>query len=102
MRLGLSAEMIPSNSVTIPIPRPNHDVGLLIPNRSMALRRSLSSHRPPANLTRRLVMRYIGVDLHKTNFVVCFLSEDDRAQTETFPLNGQGLARFKRRLRPDD
>ena len=47
-------------------------------------------------------MRYIGVDLHKTNFVVGFLSEDDRAQTETFPLNGQGLARFKRRLHPDD
>jgi transposase len=47
-------------------------------------------------------MRYIGVDLHKTNFVVCFLSADDRAQTETFLLNAQGLSRFKRRLRPDD
>jgi transposase len=47
-------------------------------------------------------MRFIGVDLHKTNFVVCFLSEDDRVQTETFILNPQGLARFKRRLRPDD
>jgi transposase len=47
-------------------------------------------------------MRYIGVDLHKTNFVVCFLSEDDRAQTETFLLNAEGLTRFKRRLRPDD
>ena len=42
-------------------------------------------------------MRFIGVDLHKTNFVVCFLSEDDRAQTETFLLNAQGLSRFKRR-----
>jgi len=40
--------------------------------------------------------------LHKTNFVVCFLSEDDRSQTETFILNAQGLSRFKRRLRPDD
>jgi transposase len=47
-------------------------------------------------------MRFIGVDLHKTNFVVCFLSEDDQAQTETFILNTQGLARFKRRLRRDD
>jgi transposase len=47
-------------------------------------------------------MQFIGVDLHKTNFVVCFLSEDDQVQTETFILNAQGLARFKRRLHPDD
>jgi transposase len=47
-------------------------------------------------------MRFLGVDLHKTNFVVCFLSEDDRSQTETFPMNAQGLLRFKRRLRADD
>jgi transposase len=47
-------------------------------------------------------MRYIGVDLHKTNFVVCFLSQDDESQTETFTLDNQGLARFKRRLREGD
>ena len=47
-------------------------------------------------------MRFIGVDLHKTNFVVCFLSEDDQAQTESFRLTAQGLSRFKRRLRSDD
>jgi transposase len=47
-------------------------------------------------------MRFIGVDLHKTNFVVCFLSEDDKAQTETFTLDHQGLSRFNRRLRKDD
>lgn len=47
-------------------------------------------------------MRYIGVDLHKTNFVVCFLSEDEQTKTETFPLNQQGLARFKRRLNRED
>ena len=47
-------------------------------------------------------MRYIGVDLHKTNFVVCFLSEDNKSQTETFALDQKGLARFKRRLRPED
>jgi transposase len=47
-------------------------------------------------------MRYIGVDLHKTNFVVCFLSEDDKAQIETFALDHKGLASFKRRLRKDD
>lgn len=47
-------------------------------------------------------MRFIGVDLHKTNFVVCFLSEDDKSQAETFSLDQPGLARFKRRLRPED
>jgi transposase len=47
-------------------------------------------------------MRFIGVDLHKTNFVVCFLSEDDKAQIETFTLDQPGLSRFKRRLRKDD
>ena len=47
-------------------------------------------------------MRFIGVDLHKTNFVVCFLSEDERVRTETFILDSPGLSHFKRRLRPDD
>jgi transposase len=47
-------------------------------------------------------MRFIGVDLHKTNFVVCFLSEDDKSQAETFTLDRQGLSRFRRRLRPED
>lgn len=47
-------------------------------------------------------MRFIGVDLHKTNFVVCFLCDDDQARTQTFTLDAQGLARFKRRLRSDD
>ncbi|HEX8088967.1 MAG TPA: transposase [Blastocatellia bacterium] len=47
-------------------------------------------------------MRYIGVDLHKTNFVVCFLSEDNKSQTETFALEPKGLARFKRRLKAED
>jgi hypothetical protein len=47
-------------------------------------------------------MRFIGVDLHKANFVVCFLSEGERVQTETFILDAQGLSRFKRRLRADD
>jgi transposase len=47
-------------------------------------------------------MRHIGVDLHKTNFVVCFLLADDTAQMETFTLTPQGLERFKRRLRKSD
>ena len=47
-------------------------------------------------------MHYIGVDLHKTNFVVCFLDEDDKTRIETFPLDKAGLARFKRQLKSDD
>ena len=47
-------------------------------------------------------MRYIGVDLHKTNFVACFLSDDEQAKTETFTLDPKGLTRFKRRLSRED
>lgn len=47
-------------------------------------------------------MRYIGVDLHKTNFVVCFLSDDEQSKTETFTLDHAGLSRFKRRLNRED
>lgn len=39
-------------------------------------------------------MRYIGIDLHKTNFVVCFLNEDDSYRVETFPLSKSGINRF--------
>ena len=47
-------------------------------------------------------MRHIGVDLHKTNFVVCFLAADDTQSIETYPLTQDGLAGFKRRLRTAD
>ena len=47
-------------------------------------------------------MRYIGVDLHKTNFVVCFLSEDDTCKLETFPLSKAGISRFTSELRKED
>ena len=47
-------------------------------------------------------MRHIGVDLHKTNFVVCFLAADDTQNIETYPLTREGLSRFKRRLRKGD
>ena len=47
-------------------------------------------------------MRHIGVDLHKTNFVVCFLAADDTQRIETYPLTRDGLAGFKRRLRKVD
>jgi hypothetical protein len=47
-------------------------------------------------------MRHIGVDLHKTNFVVCFLAADDTQRLETYPLTRDGLARFKRQLKKSD
>ena len=47
-------------------------------------------------------MRYIGVDLHKTNFVVCFLNEDDTSRLETFPLSKAGIKRFVGQLKKDD
>lgn len=47
-------------------------------------------------------MRYIGVDLHKTNFVVCFFNEDDTSQIETFPLSKAGIKRFIEQLKKDD
>ena len=47
-------------------------------------------------------MRHIGVDLHKTNFVVCFLAADETQRLETYPLTREGLSRFKRRLRKAD
>jgi len=39
-------------------------------------------------------MRHVGVDLHKTNFVACFLAANDTQRLETYPLIPDGLARF--------
>jgi transposase len=47
-------------------------------------------------------MRYIGVDLHKTNFVVCFLAQRSQPRVVTFALTEAGLAMFRRQLRAAD
>jgi transposase len=47
-------------------------------------------------------MRHVGVDLHKTNFVACFLAADDTQRLETYPLSTAGIKRFKRQLRKVD
>jgi transposase len=47
-------------------------------------------------------MRHLGVDLHKTNFVVCFLSDDETTHIETYPLTKPGIARFVAQLEVDD
>src|SRR5215208_6253831 len=43
-------------------------------------------------------MRHIGVDLHKTNFVACFIEADDTHRLETYPLTRDDLARFVAQL----
>jgi len=47
-------------------------------------------------------VRHIGVDLHQTNFVVCFIEADDTRRFETYSLTGDGLARFKEQLEASD
>lgn len=47
-------------------------------------------------------MRHIGVDLYKTNFIACFIEADDMHRLETYPLTGDGLARFKQQLDASD
>lgn len=47
-------------------------------------------------------MRYVGVDLHKQNFVVCFLDESETTKLRTYPLTAAGLDAFCRELHPDD
>lgn len=47
-------------------------------------------------------MRYLGVDLHKTNFVVCFLTDDETTRTQTYPLTKAGIHRFITQLEPED
>jgi hypothetical protein len=46
-------------------------------------------------------MRYVGVDLHKTNFVVCFLTGQGKSQLLTFALDAEGIATFCRQLHRD-
>src|ERR671911_2461339 len=84
-------------------PRPHHGVG----HRSRIGAWSYAEQSPlRLNLlfTRRRAetVRHLGVDLHKTNFVACFIEADDTRRLETYPLTGDGLARFKRQLATSD
>jgi hypothetical protein len=45
-------------------------------------------------------MRYIGIDLHTTNFTVCYLSEAGPARFAQYRLDQ--LAKFQRGLQPED
>jgi hypothetical protein len=43
---------------------------------------------------RHIRPRHIGVDLHKWNFVACFIEADNQRRLETYPLTRDGLSRF--------
>lgn len=43
-------------------------------------------------------MRYLGVDLHTTNFMVCFLSENDERTFRQYKISD--LQEFKQSLDP--
>jgi len=47
-------------------------------------------------------VRHIGVDLHETNFVACFVEADHTRHLETHPPTGDGLARFVAQLDASD
>ncbi len=47
-------------------------------------------------------MRHIGVDLSKRAFTACFLEADDSHHLVTYSMTPEGLAEFRKQLRPDD
>lgn len=46
--------------------------------------------------------RYIGVDLHKNQFTVCFMRQSGGYRIEVFKVSKQGIAEFKRALVKSD
>jgi transposase len=42
--------------------------------------------------------RYVGVDLHKRQFTVCWLGEDGKSKTEEYEVNKEGIEAFKKKL----
>jgi transposase len=47
-------------------------------------------------------MRHIGIDLHKSSFVACFLEHDDTYRFATYGIDADGLASFRADLLSDD
>jgi transposase len=71
-------------------------------HRSVDGHREGLAHGPPGKKCRRFGMRYIGVDVHKTNFVVCLLTAQGKPRGLTFSLDAEGQAAFSRHLRAED
>lgn len=49
-----------------------------------------------------MVKRYIGVDLHKNNFTVCYMKDSEGHRTRVFEVNSRGIREFKRTLNKTD
>lgn len=47
-------------------------------------------------------MRYVGVDLHTNSLTVCYWEAGEAKSFKTYPLNGEGLERFKESLGQED
>ena len=47
-------------------------------------------------------MRYIGVDLHKSSFTVCYLDNRAGDKLKTFSVSKKNLEKFKESLRVED
>lgn len=43
-------------------------------------------------------MKYVGVDLHKHQFTVCWMREDDSTKIERYSMDALGLTLFKKKL----
>lgn len=46
--------------------------------------------------------RFIGVDLHKNNFTVCYLERSGETRLVVFKVSEDGIGRFKKTLRKED
>lgn len=46
--------------------------------------------------------RFVGVDLHKTSFTVCFLRSENGHELKTYGVNAKGLGDFKKHLCKED
>jgi transposase len=47
-------------------------------------------------------LQWIGIDLSRRAFTVCFLDEADTPQVATFPMSPEGLTDFRKQLDPTD
>lgn len=45
--------------------------------------------------------KYVGVDLHKNQFTVCFMDEEEHVKMERYGLNPSALKQFKATLHPE-
>ena len=46
-------------------------------------------------------MGYVGVDLHKRQFSVCWIDEDGREKFEKYRMDAEGIKAFKEKLGKD-